>query len=660
MQVLPLADEVLGRMTILDFNGAPPPIDPAERLDKIKSALNAKAISFVRYLFPAASIRRGEARVGNMQGHPGESLWIGLQGAKAGQWRDHATDEQGGDLIGLYAAAMGATARSDFPMVLDELEAWLGWRKADVPVRPQQLAREARKDDPKPQDEPLGAPTGTWHYLDDHSNIIATVWRYDFANGSKTYRPWDAKVGKHAMPEIRPLYNLPGVQFAEPVILVEGEKCADALIGLGYCATTAMGGANAPLDRTDWTGLKNKRVIIWPDADIAGEKYVRAAVPYLTALGCQVSVVVPPEGVPKGWDAADAVRDGVDVAPLIKAAVEPEKPSRFTFMSLGELMMMEPPAWILDGILIETGLATVFGAPANGKSFIVLDWTLCLAHGVPWLNRSVQQRGVVYIAGEGAGGLGKRVQAWHQARGLSASGVPFHVLPTAVNMLDGKADVPQLVQAIQALGSVGVVVIDTLARSFVGGDENDAKDMGMFIANCGRLREALGGLVIAVHHSGKDKEKGSRGSTTLPAAVDTEVVVEKTEGLPNLTMRIRKQKDGEDGLTIPLRLQRVEVVHPVTGEVSTSCVIMPDEPTVRRQKLGPTQQAILDTLQQLGPMTRSEIETATDKTRKAVLNSLFTMCQMGLIVKEGGSGGGPDLNPIYSVKENQSSRGVTA
>ena len=82
-----------------------------------------------------------------------------------------------------------------------------------------------------------GETAGLWH---DHAtgNLIACVYRYDPAPGRKEFRPWDAKRRKMAPPEPRPLYNQPGLVAAEQVILVEGEKCAQALIEAGITATT--------------------------------------------------------------------------------------------------------------------------------------------------------------------------------------------------------------------------------------------------------------------------------------------------------------------------------------------------------------------------------------------------------------------------------------
>jgi putative DNA primase/helicase len=101
-------------------------------------------------------------------------------------------------------------------------------------------------------------------------------------------------------------------------VLVEGEKCADALIRQGIVATTAMNGAKAPVDKTDWTPLAGKAVLIWPDRDAPGWDYAEAAARACVAAGCRsVAILVPPTDKPEKWDAADASVEGFDVAAFI-------------------------------------------------------------------------------------------------------------------------------------------------------------------------------------------------------------------------------------------------------------------------------------------------------------------------------------------------------
>lgn len=121
-------------------------------------------------------------------------------------------------------------------------------------------------------------------------------------------------------PDPRPLYNLPDVARADRVILVEGEKCADALIRMGIPATTAMNGAKAPIDKTDWRPLSGKAVLIWPDRDAPGWDYAEAAARTCVSAGAvSVAILVPPTDRPTGWDVADAVEEGFDVQTFLES-----------------------------------------------------------------------------------------------------------------------------------------------------------------------------------------------------------------------------------------------------------------------------------------------------------------------------------------------------
>ena len=68
---------------------------------------------------------------------------------------------------------------------------------------------------------------------------------------------------KHRAPTPRPLFNQPGLMENQHVVLVEGEKAAEALMTHGITATTAMNGAKAPPEK-DWSPLKGKHLLIWP------------------------------------------------------------------------------------------------------------------------------------------------------------------------------------------------------------------------------------------------------------------------------------------------------------------------------------------------------------------------------------------------------------
>jgi len=289
---------------MLDFNDADQVLSaaPSDTLrDEIRAALLARLESVLFTLFPAGKVRRGMFHIGDILGSPGDSLEIVLTGEKAGLWTDRAGGD-GGDVFAVIAGHYGIDARSDFPRVL-EIAADLVGRATTMPARSTRKAKqEVATDD-------LGKATAKWDYQDASGSLIAVVYRYDPPGRRKEFRPWDAKRRKMAPPDPRPLYNQPGMVASDQIVLVEGEKCAQALIDIGVCATTAMHGANAPVDKTDWSPLENKHILIWPDKDKPGWDYAdRASQAIILAGAASCAILYPPMDKPEGWDAADALQ----------------------------------------------------------------------------------------------------------------------------------------------------------------------------------------------------------------------------------------------------------------------------------------------------------------------------------------------------------------
>jgi RecA-family ATPase len=111
-----------------------------------------------------------------------------------------------------------------------------------------------------------------------------------------------------------------------------------------------------------------------------------------------------------------------------------------------------------------------------------------------------------------------------------------------------------------------LVQIDTLARAFGGGNENDSQDMGAFIHNAGRLQRKLNCALMVLHHSGKDATKGLRGHSSLLGAVDTQLELQKLvtddlkEGVAGQgILTISKQKDGQDNLKFGFEMVQINI-----------------------------------------------------------------------------------------------------
>lgn len=293
---------------MLDFNDPSGTEQPNNSIrEEVLAALLSRLESVLFALYPAGKVRHGKFFIGDVLGSPGDSLEVVLEGEKAGLWTDRATG-QGGDTFALLAMCHGLDVHTNFPRVLEIASSLAGIAQ---PKPHGKSLRHAPVDD-------LGPATGKWDYQDAQGQLIAVVYRYDPPGGKKEFRPWDAKRRKTAPPNPRPLYNQPGMVNSEQIVLVEGEKCAQTLIDLGICATTAMHGANAPVDKTDWSPLSGKAVLIWPDKDKPGWEYAdRASQALLLAGARSCHILYPPDEAPDGWDAADAKAENFDIASFI-------------------------------------------------------------------------------------------------------------------------------------------------------------------------------------------------------------------------------------------------------------------------------------------------------------------------------------------------------
>ncbi len=184
-------------------------------------------------------------------------------------------------------------------------------------------------------------PGGEWEYYDAAGEPVALVLRFDKPDGSKEFRPVSLHDGGwfiKAPPGLWPLYNLPAVITAATVYVCEGEKTAEAARSLGLVAVTSMNGALSP-DKTDWTPLAGKNVVILPDNDEPGRKYAAAVAAILAKVSPSpvVKIVELPkltegddlvEWIAAHGDAAepDAMRHELEALADAVDTIKPERP----------------------------------------------------------------------------------------------------------------------------------------------------------------------------------------------------------------------------------------------------------------------------------------------------------------------------------------------
>lgn len=207
---------------------------------------------------------------------------------------------------------------------------------------------------------------------------------------------------------------------------------------------------------------------------------------------------------------------------------------------------VQDPTWLIPGVLPATGVGMLYGESGSYKSFLALDMGLCLAFGIPgqWGVPPVQND-VLFLAGEGPVATGrKRWPAWMEHNDIQFRNDHRFFIKDRVPFFtdtDGwehvKADLAEL------KAKPTLIVIDTMTRLLMGLDENSAKDASMITNFMEQLSRYFEAFVLGIHHTGKDQNKGARGSSAFYANLDT-VISTKTK-IGGTEFRVRKQKDAD-------------------------------------------------------------------------------------------------------------------
>lgn len=241
----------------------------------------------------------------------------------------------------------------------------------------------------------------------------------------------------------------------------------------------------------------------------------------------------------------------------------------FKIRSREELMSAADPSFLIDQILPECSLSVFVGSPGIGKTFAALSMSLSICTGQPWLGFEIRTGDVIYITSEGLNGLKLRYLAWEVEHNVQVKN--FGYITESPQFLD-EQEIETLIENISSshLSKPALIVIDTLARHMVSGDENSALCMGEFISNADKLRVAFNCAVVIVHHTGKRKNNSSfseRGSSALRGAADTMLLMDKDKN--GVYISCEKQKDSEPFEAISVALKSIELPND-----NNSCVLV--------------------------------------------------------------------------------------
>ena len=233
------------------------------------------------------------------------------------------------------------------------------------------------------------------------------------AGGDKTFRPihhHDAGWSMGDPPGKLPLYRRDDVADGA-MLVVEGEKAADAAASIELNVVAASHGSKAA-DKTDWTPLHGRDVVVWPDHDANGQAFAKR----VAALVPGARILPVPDGLAEHDDIADWIeqrdaRTGGELCDAVSAmmadapaadtmtpheAPTPEMlPPRIAPMLL-RMSDVQPTAvrWLWPGRIPLGRMTLLVGRPGEGKSWLTADIAARVSHGRDWPDGSRCPAGV--------------------------------------------------------------------------------------------------------------------------------------------------------------------------------------------------------------------------------------------------------------------------
>ena len=436
------------------------------------------------------------------------------------------------------------------------------------------------------------------------------------------------------------------------VVINEGEKAMRGAEAIWNGDVCCWHGGVSNWDKCDWSPLTNRKIIIWPDNDDVGKKVAFSLQEHLEKICKEVIVVKPPQQFKDKDDLWDAkVNDFFEsseqflqycLANKIKKRVSFQLIHAFDIMS-----GLKKPEWLIENICELDSVMAIFGKPKSGKSFVAVDMAASLAKGIPFHGHKTKQAAVVYVCGEGNRGIARRLHAFQSLNEVDLKDAPLLLSTRGARMLDEK-DFQMLKdnidQAQDKYGQIGMIVIDTLARS-MNGDENSTSDMNAFIEKVDDLKDSYGSAINIIHHTGHSTNQRARGSSALPGALDWEYRCARSDMQDEMYLKLEQTlvKDGN-----PMKPLNFKFVEQRFMDMSSGALEKVDSADVPKQKSpSARQELVFEAIYQYQAASKDPINAGlrqTDITKllkkkvgmaeTTVKDNLKKLVQAGKIIKE--------------------------
>jgi AAA domain len=483
------------------------------------------------------------------------------------------------------------------------------------------LKQHGRVDEePQPDKRGLGQQVASYDYIDEAGELLFQVVRFE----PKTFRQrkkdadgeWSWSVrGTRQVP-----YRLPelveAIAMGNPVFITEGEKDVENLRALGIPATCNAGGVGK------WRAelcpfFAGADVIVLQDNDpqakdengaprfhqdgrpvLPGQDHAQNVAKQLSAVAARVRLVdlarswpqMPAKADISDWLAnggtADQLYSIVESTPDWTAAPFVSKFGALPWEQIG-IIGSPSYSWAIEDVLPLGEITLAFGDSGSGKSFAMLDMSLCITRGIKYNGHNVEPGLVIYVAAEAGKGFSKRKVAYAMKHKLEPSEpLPFVLMTKRPDFFHDDADAVALIEEVEKIRSryrlrLILIVLDTLSALAPGMNENASADVSMVRKRLMMLQERFDAAIVLVHHMPKNGSQTPRGHGSLTADFETtikfEISCDKQTNTGEILHRatVEKQREGKKKIFWEFTLPIVEVGRNKWGNPETSCVVEP-------------------------------------------------------------------------------------
>lgn len=422
------------------------------------------------------------------------------------------------------------------------------------------------------------------------------------------------------------ILNHPEVEIAisenRPVFLVEGEKDAKTVKGLGLTGTTNSGGAK------HWSDVhagyfRDAIVFILCDNDDAGRAGAHKRAQSLKGIARSVRIIdlaafvpdFPAKGDVTDWvekfgGTIDQLRDFARRSREWSPAPPESKFGAVDMKGLaGAPISYE---WLVKGLIERKGVFFVAGEKQSGKSFFVMDLGMKIARGIDYCRRKVVKGMVIHMAVEDGRGVQMRAEGYRVDNKIpDDENVPFMVMGAGGEKFSLMSDegVDRFIDECLAWESyygikLELIIIDTLAAAAAGMDEISGRDTSQVLGRINRIAERTRSAVCVVHHmNAKGERMRGHGNFGDNVAQVIEIrplqkplkyrnaVPEYVFDSNKLLIRqavLDKNKNGPNQLRWRFVLKPVDLGMDADGDRITTCVLAEpsSEPDVGQIKTG--------------------------------------------------------------------------